>query len=347
LAEAIETVANNSRGNAMKAFRAVLIGTDGRVQALDCDGLESMQRAVGGYIELLFLTKKVGGFVNEGGGYGLPPNPVAGRVCERLGVKLTQPAFGPLLLVGPPSRHGNETDCPDDVRAVAFEAGESLDDPAGAGPGCHAERDRTPESTAHGSATATSATGGYGPETEAADRRSFREAVAVREWVRAGDLRIEAGLISLIASKGPTRDDTVAALCGIWRYTTGPLLAGFSLGQLEFFPSCWPLAGWSTTSASSTESGTSPHNPTFLTASEGRRRMPQPSAPRSRSMHPVVARRNMHGSISVPLADYPDLFWVRRERLQPTCRAVGVEYAEGLTGWAWMGCRAEALSEDA
>lgn len=54
-------------------------------------------------------------------------------------------------------------------------------------------------------------------------------------------------------------------------------------------------------------------------------------------MHPVVARRNTHGSISVPLSGCPDLFWVRRERLQPTCRAAGVEYAEGLERWEKSG----------
>ena len=53
--------------------------------------------------------------------------------------------------------------------------------------------------------------------------------------------------------------------------------------------------------------------------------------------HPVVARRNSHGSIPVPLVDSPELFWVRRERLQPTCRAAGVEYAEGLEGWEKSG----------
>ena len=104
----------------MSAFRAVLIGTDGRVQDLACDGLRMMQRAVGGYIDLLFLTGEVSGFVNEEG-HGLPPNRIAGRVCARLGLRLRQPVFGPLLLVGPPSRHGDETDCPDGVRAVAFE----------------------------------------------------------------------------------------------------------------------------------------------------------------------------------------------------------------------------------
>lgn len=51
-------------------------------------------------------------------------------------------------------------------------------------------------------------------------------------------------------------------------------------------------------------------------------------------MHPVVARRDMHGSISVPLSGCPDLFW---ERPHPTCRAAGVEYAEGLEGWEKSG----------
>ena len=54
-------------------------------------------------------------------------------------------------------------------------------------------------------------------------------------------------------------------------------------------------------------------------------------------MHPVVKRRNGHGSIRVPLSEAPDLLWVRLERLQPTCRAAGVEYADGLEGWAKSG----------
>ena len=110
----------------LKNFRAVLIGTDGQVQDILCDGLQSMQKAVGGDIELLFLTKVAGGFVNESGGYGLSVNPNAGRVCERLGVRQQQPIFGPLLLVGPPSPNGNETNCREAVRRIAYEITQPL-----------------------------------------------------------------------------------------------------------------------------------------------------------------------------------------------------------------------------
>lgn len=54
-------------------------------------------------------------------------------------------------------------------------------------------------------------------------------------------------------------------------------------------------------------------------------------------MHPVVRERDRHGSISVPLSDSPDLYWVRVDRLQPTCRAAGIEYAEGLEGFERKG----------
>lgn len=56
-------------------------------------------------------------------------------------------------------------------------------------------------------------------------------------------------------------------------------------------------------------------------------------------MHPVVKARDSHGSISVPLSDAPDLVWVQIERLQPTCRAAGIEYAQGLEGFERTGPR--------
>lgn len=54
-------------------------------------------------------------------------------------------------------------------------------------------------------------------------------------------------------------------------------------------------------------------------------------------MHPVLRNRNNRYSISVPLSDAPDLLWVRLERLQPTCRTAGIEYANGLEGWERSG----------
>ena len=110
----------------LKNFRAVLIGTYGQVQDILCDGLESMQKAVGGDIELLFLTKVAGGFVNESGGYGLSVNPNAGRVCERLGVRQQQPIFGPLFAGRPTESERERTNCREAVRRIAYEITQPL-----------------------------------------------------------------------------------------------------------------------------------------------------------------------------------------------------------------------------
>lgn len=48
--------------------------------------------------------------------------------------------------------------------------------------------------------------------------------------------------------------------------------------------------------------------------------------------HPVVQARNQYGSIRVPTHD-PRLCWLRIDRLQATCRAAKVEYADGLEGF--------------
>jgi hypothetical protein len=50
------------------------------------------------------------------------------------------------------------------------------------------------------------------------------------------------------------------------------------------------------------------------------------------AQHPVVLARNQYGSIRVPTRD-PRLCWLRIDRLQATCRAAKVEYADGLEGF--------------
>ena len=55
------------------------------------------------------------------------------------------------------------------------------------------------------------------------------------------------------------------------------------------------------------------------------------------TVHPVVKSRNSYGSIAVPVSESPSLCWVRLERLQPTCRAAKIEFAEALVGWERKG----------
>jgi hypothetical protein len=196
----------------LKPKKAVYIGTDGDVRDTHCDGLKSIQKAVGGDFEQLFRTKDAVGLVNEMGGYGLPRNVNAERIAARLGVRLHGPVFGPLLLVGPSDRHGNETHCRQAVRRLAYDT--VSDAP-------------TDEDGQRG-----------------ADRLAFTQVVNSRTWVRADGLLIERELLAeFVTRSGVSTQDALAAFHALWRGQAASVLAGYEFGQAEVLPAHPSLTG--------------------------------------------------------------------------------------------------------
>ncbi|CAN5535055.1 hypothetical protein BH11PLA2_BH11PLA2_16130 [soil metagenome] len=63
------------------------------------------------------------------------------------------------------------------------------------------------------------------------------------------------------------------------------------------------------------------------------------------TVHPVLKNRDRYGYISVPIGNSPTLCWVRLERLQPTCRAAGIKFAEALLGWERSGSFSRPVTE--
>lgn len=104
-----------------KPKKSVVVEPDGSVRDLLWKGFEAIQKAVGGDFETLFETDHAVGFVNDAGGYGLTRNLRAEQIAARLGVRLSGPVFGPLMLVGPTDSDRNETHCRETVRRVAYE----------------------------------------------------------------------------------------------------------------------------------------------------------------------------------------------------------------------------------
>ncbi len=72
-------------------MKALLIKQTGEVQLIDLvdNSLESMQKQVGGYIQMLHMAETTHAYVNEDGiALGLSPNPVATKLCRDLDIGL-------------------------------------------------------------------------------------------------------------------------------------------------------------------------------------------------------------------------------------------------------------------
>lgn len=122
--------------------RAILIhpptkSTVNRTEVAEIDGLEAMQKAVGGYIEAINFDDCTM-FVNEEGiDLDLPVNPLASRFAKqrltRIGrVLLTEDGWvlGTAIILGLVDANGDETDVPDHVVAELHQPNSASSRPA-------------------------------------------------------------------------------------------------------------------------------------------------------------------------------------------------------------------------
>lgn len=98
--------------------KGVLIKSDGTITTGEFGSLESLQAAVGGYIEAIYLHKLgVSAYVNEEGKFnGLPLNRTATQIARaHSGMAPDDFIVGDMLILGPVNRNGDDTDCPPGV----------------------------------------------------------------------------------------------------------------------------------------------------------------------------------------------------------------------------------------
>jgi hypothetical protein len=97
--------------------KAIVIQTNGTCQLVEHQGLAWLQQTVGGWVEMVTLPDPVnaGMYVHEEGNIiGLPYNSKATFLAhESRRIPLDQGIVGPVVLVGPPDSHGEDTDVPD------------------------------------------------------------------------------------------------------------------------------------------------------------------------------------------------------------------------------------------
>jgi hypothetical protein len=98
------------------SFRALIVTPDGKVERVDIDGIQALQDAVGGYIELVPTGfPGTAAYVNEDGRrLGLAPNQLASYLV-RPDYLWAGPIVGPLVLFGVDG--ADEVDVPEDVAA--------------------------------------------------------------------------------------------------------------------------------------------------------------------------------------------------------------------------------------
>lgn len=97
-------------------MKAILILPSGATSVVNWTTLEDMQQLVGGYIELLRCREGFGAYVNEDGkAMGLPFNPKATNLCVKFlwGGEPLDKIVGSMVLVGPGTADGDDTDVPD------------------------------------------------------------------------------------------------------------------------------------------------------------------------------------------------------------------------------------------
>jgi hypothetical protein len=96
------------------------VDTDGTVTELVLDGsLDGFIAAIGGgWLEAITGPGWSAFCDEEGKIKGLPPNTLATGAAILLGWGHGDVLCGPVLFLGPPDRHGNETDVPAKVREV-------------------------------------------------------------------------------------------------------------------------------------------------------------------------------------------------------------------------------------
>jgi hypothetical protein len=94
-------------------MKAVIVKTSGEVFEVNAEGLQEIQRAVGGYIEAIEAGSIGSGFVNEEGKIkGLPDNIIATAVWHRANklTKFSDYLVGDVLFCGLPDDEGNSQD---------------------------------------------------------------------------------------------------------------------------------------------------------------------------------------------------------------------------------------------
>lgn len=94
--------------------KAILIETNGNSKIIHVNGLEDLNKAVGGVIEGLHLgNSQQFSYINEDGiALKLPRNDVATNLCTHFNVGLFPDDFikGPMVIVGPIGPEGEDTD---------------------------------------------------------------------------------------------------------------------------------------------------------------------------------------------------------------------------------------------
>lgn len=102
-------------------MKAVLIEANGNVRRADLPDYQSLNQAVGGYIELInFGDTGHFAYLNEDGiALGLPYNEKATKLCYKHNVGLIPGDFikGTMVVVGPVDDEGNETDVSEELAA--------------------------------------------------------------------------------------------------------------------------------------------------------------------------------------------------------------------------------------
>lgn len=102
-------------------MKAVLIQADGTVRRADLPDYQALNKAVGGYIELInFGDTGHFAYLNEDGiALGLPYNDKATKLCYKHNVGLIPGDFikGTMVVVGPVDDEGNETDVSEELAA--------------------------------------------------------------------------------------------------------------------------------------------------------------------------------------------------------------------------------------
>ena len=100
-------------------MKTIAIRTDGTIETIEIEpGLDSIQSAVGGYIEALQLTLEVHAYIDEEGKLkGKKPNVMATMLCQKLGVGLMPGDIivGDMFLFG--SDDGDSIDVPENFLA--------------------------------------------------------------------------------------------------------------------------------------------------------------------------------------------------------------------------------------